>query len=308
MSGINDWQTVLQDLGELKRDVPLSKHTTLAVGGAASWYFKVKHREALQEALRILPDEVPLLPLGRGSNLLISDAGFDGLVLDLGNLQSMRWQDGKVWAEAGCRMSKLAQAAASHECTGLEFMATVPGDVGGGVVMNAGAFGQQVSDTLHAIDIVHRHGECETLMPEQLNMRYRHSDLPKGSVVVSACFAMQEVQGKQKVDGEAVRMRMRDMRHKRSQTQPLSLPNCGSVFKNPEGDYAARLIESVGLKGTRVGDAQISEVHANFIVNLGGAKAQDVLSLIALAQSKVQQEWGLVLEPEVSILDGLKGI
>jgi len=293
------WQSCLASLGELKQAEPLDKHTTLSVGGLARWYFKPHNKESLQQALPMIPANVRMLPLGRGSNLLIPDAGFDGVVVDLGNLQSMAWKNGKLWAEAGCRMSKLAQAAASESRTGLEFMATVPGDLGGGVVMNAGAFGQQVSDTLRSIDILHRDGRQELLQREQLLMSYRFTDLPKGSIVVSACFELHDG------DGKAVRARMREMRHQRSQTQPLSLPNCGSVFKNPKGDYAARLIEAAGLKGKRRGDAQISEIHANFIVNHGQAQACDVLNLIAMAQSKVKQMFDVELEPEVSILKGL---
>jgi len=295
------WQTLLQAWGDLQCDVDLSKHTTLAVGGLARWYFKPKDKESLQQTLSMIPANVCLLPLGRGSNLLISDAGFDGLVLDLGCLQTMQWQDGCLSAEAGCRMSKVAQLAASHGRTGLEFMATVPGDLGGGVVMNAGAFGQQVSDTLRSIDVVHRDGRSETRMRDQLSMHYRYTDLPKGSVVVSACFSLHEK------DADTVRQRMREMRQQRSQTQPLALPNCGSVFKNPDGDYAARLIEAAGLKGERRGDAQISDVHANFIVNHGAAKAQDVLQLIVLAQRKVKQTFDVNLEPEVRILGDLNG-
>jgi len=295
------WLAYLEPLGELKYGVSLAKHTTLAVGGSARWYFKAHDKENLQQALPMIPASVPVLPLGRGSNLLISDAGFDGVVLDLGGFQSIHLELGNLRVDAGCRMSKIAQAAATHGYAGLEFMATVPGDLGGGVAMNAGAFGQQVSDTLCSIEILHRHGASETLIRNQLSMRYRYTDLPKGSVVLSACFELNQK------DGESVKVRMRDMRQQRSQTQPLSLPNCGSVFKNPEGDYAARLIEAAGLKGERSGDAQISEVHANFIVNHGAAMAVDVLILISLVQQTVKQKFDVDLEPEVRILGALSG-
>ena len=295
------WQASLKIWGDLRSSVASSKHTTLAVGGKARWYFKAKDKEALQQVLSIIPLNIHVLPLGRGSNLLVSDAGFDGVVLDLGCLQTIAWKNGRLLAEAGCRMSKLAQNAASHGRTGLEFMATVPGDLGGGVAMNAGAFGQQVSDALYAIEILHRDGKNETLTREQLSMQYRYTDLPKDCVVVSACFDLSEK------DVESVRMRMRDMRHQRSQTQPLAWPNCGSVFKNPDGDYAARLIEAAGLKGEQIGDAQISEVHANFIVNHGSAKAQDVFALMTLAQQAVKQKFRVDLKPEVRILGELNG-
>jgi len=292
------WQRALQELGSLRGFVPLSEHTTLAVGGSARWYFKPYDRAALVEGMALIPLDIPLLPLGRGSNLLISDVGFQGLVLDLGSLQAVRC-DGTSWeAEAGCRMSKIAQSAAIHGCTGLEFMATVPGDLGGGIAMNAGAFGQQVSDVLYEVEVLHRDGVCQKLPREALDMRYRYTALPQGSVVLSAQFVLQ------RDSSEVVKARMREMRQKRSQSQPLALANCGSVFKNPEGDYAARLIEAVGLKGHRLGGAQISDLHANFIVNHGDARASDVMALMALAQKRVWEQFQIRLEPEVRVLQG----
>ncbi|MDQ6973802.1 MAG: FAD-binding protein, partial [Mariprofundaceae bacterium] len=222
----DDWQSSLQAHGELQYNVALSQHSTLGVGGDARFYFKPKSIEGLQQALPIIPKCINILALGRGSNLLVSDDGFDGLALDLGCLQSLQMHSHTLQAEAGCRMAKIAQKAATMGYTGLEFMATVPGDLGGGVAMNAGAFGQQVSDRLQHIDILHRDGDLTTLPREQLPMHYRYTALPQGSVVVSASFVLQ------KDDVDAVRMRMREMRQQRSQTQPLALPNCGSVFKN----------------------------------------------------------------------------
>ncbi|MDQ6990478.1 MAG: UDP-N-acetylmuramate dehydrogenase [Mariprofundaceae bacterium] len=294
-----NWQIDVQAYGELQYDVALSQHTTLAVGGNARFYFKPKSIEALQQSLPIIPQDMELFVLGRGSNLLISDNGFDGLILDLGCLQSLAMNQATLRTEAGCRMSKIAQKAASMGYAGLEFMATVPGDLGGGVAMNAGAFGQQVSDTLQHIDIIDRDGNLSILPREQLAMHYRHTVLSHDSIVVSASFLLQED------DANDIRMRMRDMRQQRSQSQPLALPNCGSVFKNPDNDYAARLIEAVGLKGEQRGQAQISEVHANFIVNHGGATANDVLALIRCAQSRVQQQFQIYLEPEVRMLGSM---
>ena len=175
-------------------------------------------------------------------------------------------------------------------------MATVPGDVGGGVVMNAGAFGQQVADCLSRIWVVRRDGEKQELQASELEMAYRHTKVPSGSLVVSAEFQLQEG------DGDAVRERIRQMRTTRGRTQPLDLPNCGSVFKNPPGDHAARLIEAAGLKGHRIGGASISAKHANFIVNEDSASSSDVLALIHLAQQSVEQKFGVHLEPEVRML------
>jgi UDP-N-acetylmuramate dehydrogenase len=294
------WQQSLQTLGEFSQNEPMANHTTLAVGGDATWYFKPNDKKSLSQALPLIPDAVAILPLGRGSNLLISDRGFKGVVIDLGMLHTIKVSGNILTAQAGSRMSKVAQTAANAGLSGLEFMATVPGDLGGGIAMNAGAFGQQASDTCLHADIVCRDGSEETLSKQQMSMVYRHSQIPKQAIITAASFELQA--GKQ----QEIRDAMRDMRQKRSQTQPLALANCGSVFKNPEGDYAARLIEAAGLKGKRIGNAQISEVHANFIVNHGNAHSDDVTALIRLAQQSVFEKFAINLEPEVRILENMQ--
>jgi len=268
------------------------------VGGEARWFFRPASRAAIISAMQCIPADVPLLPLGRGSNLLVPDEGFAGVVLDAGKLNEIRVKEQSLSAECGARMSKVARQCAEHGLGGLEFMATVPGDVGGGVAMNAGAFGQQVSDCLTSIELVNRDAEVKTLRADDLQMDYRHTRLPAGSLVLSATFALQSD------DAEKIKERMRQMRTKRGDTQPLELPNCGSVFKNPQGDHAARLIEAAGLKGLRIGGACISEKHANFIVNEGDAKSSDVLALIEQAKTVVEQKFGVCLEPEVRAIGG----
>ena len=292
------WVQQISDLGRLDEQVPMSAHTTLAIGGPARWYFRPKGASELAKALRIIPEEIRILPLGRGSNLLITDDGFDGVVLDFGDISEITVNEDTMVTGAGARMSKVAQLCATQGLAGLEFLATVPGDMGGGIAMNAGAFGQWVSDTLLSIEVLHRNGEIESMMKEQLNMAYRHTELPAKTLVISGTFKLNSD------DPEAIRERMRTMRKQRSSTQPLALPNCGSVFKNPEGDHAARLIEAVGLKGKKIGNARISSTHANFIVNEGQATSEDVLTLINMAQQAVEKQFGVVLEPEVRILGG----
>ncbi len=293
---IRDWKSSLGTLGELRADEPMARHTTLGVGGAAAWYFRPSGRQTLVDAIRMLPADMPLLPLGRGSNLLVKDGGFDGIVIDLGEIRSVTARGNQLQAGAGARMSRLAKRAMELGLTGLEFMATVPGNVGGGVAMNAGAFGQQVSDTLVSIDIVHRDGRCALLDAAVLEMGYRQSRLPAGSLVLGACFRLH-------ADApDAIRSRMNEMRRQRSQTQPLTAPNCGSVFRNPPEAHAARLIEQAGLKGCRMGRARISDVHANFIINEGGASCADILRLIRRAQDEVYRKFGIRLEPEVRIV------
>ncbi len=290
------WQTQLQALGNLQADHSLASRTTLGVGGCAEWLFRPASQENMIKAMALIPAALDIFPLGRGSNLLITDDGINGLVLDLSDLDSLSVEGLTLNAAAGVRMSKIAQTAANAALSGLEFMATVPGDLGGGVAMNAGAFGQQVSDVLHSIVILTRQGEVETITREALQMEYRYTALPKSALILSAVFRLEAA------DTEQVRANMREMRQKRSQTQPLALPNCGSVFKNPQGDFAARLIEGVGLKGKQHGQARISEVHANFIVNQGGASAEDVLALMRLAKTEVKAKTGIELEPEVRLV------
>ncbi|MDX8397162.1 MAG: UDP-N-acetylmuramate dehydrogenase [Mariprofundaceae bacterium] len=294
------WLNALSPLGQLSHNELLAKHTTLAIGGAARWYFKPNSKTCLAQAMALIPEQIQLLPLGRGSNLLISDHGFNGIIIDLAKINHINIQHTELHAEAGARMSKVAQQAASHALSGLECMATVPGDLGGGVAMNAGAFGQQLSDCLSSIEIILRNGSEQCLTRDKLDMSYRYTSLPKGSVVTSARFALTTT------DTESIRQRMREMRQQRSLSQPLALPNCGSVFKNPIGDHAARLIEASGLKGKQIGQAQISELHANFIVNHGQAKADDIMALIKLAQSEVQRQFGIKLEPEVCMIGSIQ--
>jgi len=290
------WSETVATLGEWRESEPMARHTTLGVGGPARWYFRPADRRSLALALALIPNDIAILPLGRGSNMLLPDSGFDGVVVDLGSLSELRIGSGWVEAGAGVRMSRMAKQCADHGLTGVEFMATVPGDVGGGVAMNAGAFGQQVSDTLRRIEIVQRSGKPESIAAEALAMGYRHAQLPAGSLVISAEFELASD------EPEAIRQRMRDMRERRSASQPLAQANCGSVFKNPEGDYAARLIEAAGLKGLRIGGAQISEKHANFIVNDGQASSADIMALIERAQQMVAEQFGVALQPEVRMI------
>jgi len=292
------WQQSIPSLGRFDEKISLASHTTLAIGGPARFYFRPNGEAELIEALKLIPADIAILPLGRGSNLLVPDQGFDGVVIDFGDINNISSNHNKLTVEAGARMGKIAQHCAARGLTGLEFMATVPGDLGGGIAMNAGAFSQQVSDTLHSVRLLLRNGEISDLDRDQLQMDYRHTNLPEKALVISADFELQTD------EIEAIRERMREMRKQRSSTQPLSLPNCGSVFKNPPGDYAARLIEAAGLKGMKIGNARISTAHANFIVNEGKASSHDVISLITAAQSAVEEKFGIRLEPEVRILGG----
>jgi UDP-N-acetylmuramate dehydrogenase len=291
-----DWSRQISHLGLLREYEPMARHTTLAVGGPARWFFRPRSSAALIAAMQVCPVDIPILPLGRGSNMLVADDGYFGLVIDFSELNAWHCDGCAVRAEAGMRMSRFARQCAGHGLSGCEFMATVPGDVGGGVAMNAGCFGQQVSDTLTHAEVLMRSGEVRNIRAAELEMGYRRTMLPEQSLILAACFELG-------ADGpEQIRQRMRDMRRRRSSTQPLSQPNCGSVFKNPPGDFAARLVEAAGLKGMRIGGARISDQHANFIVNEHQASSADILALIKRAKSAVKAESGIELEAEVRLV------
>jgi len=296
LSADNDWSSALHQSGVLRQHEPMAAHTTLGVGGPARWFFRPASRASLIAALQACPADVVILPLGRGSNILVPDTGFDGFVVDLSDLNETQFDACAVSAGAGVRMSRFARQCADQGLTGCEFMATVPGDIGGGVAMNAGCFSQQVSDVLSGITVALRDGSVIDMDAADLNMRYRHSDLPVGSLVLSATFTLQTAHPEQ------IRECMRSMRSRRSSTQPLAQPNCGSVFKNPDGDHAARLIEAAGMKGFQIGGARISNQHANFIVNEGDASSADIVALIQRAQAAVKHHSGIELEPEVRMV------
>ncbi|MFQ5519530.1 MAG: UDP-N-acetylmuramate dehydrogenase [Mariprofundus sp.] len=288
------WSDGLAGLGQWREYEPMSRHTTLAVGGPARWFFRPTDRAALITAMQACPSDIAILPLGRGSNMLVPDIGYFGLVIDLSALNSMQFDGCNLTAEAGARMSRVARQCADQGLTGCEFMATVPGDVGGGVAMNAGCFAQQLSDTLRSVEVVLRSGEVKTIAAADLNMVYRHSSLPEQSLVVAASFELVTDHPEQ------IRERMRSMRSRRSATQPLSQPN-------PVGDHAARLIEAAGLKGLKIGGASISGQHANFIVNEGEASSADIIALIERARRAVKAETGIELEPEVRMVGDWAG-
>jgi len=292
------WHESLALLGHLVEQEPMARHTTLGVGGPAHWFYRPQSRAAMIEAMPMIPEELPRLPLGRGSNLLVHDGGFDGIVIDLGELDHIEVDGCSIHAEAGARMSRVARICAESGLSGLEFLSTVPGDMGGGVAMNAGAFGQEIADTLTHADVLTADGEVVRLEKAALNMTYRHSELPENSLVLAAAFELHPA------SPEAIRERIRGMREKRGRTQPLAQPNFGSVFKNPPGDHSARLIEAAGLKGLGIGGARISSTHANFIVNEGNATCSDVLALIEKAQVEVEAKFGIRLQPEVRMVGG----
>jgi UDP-N-acetylmuramate dehydrogenase len=278
--------------------VPLSRYTSLRIGGPADALAAPGDRNELARALGLCRElGLPVTVLGNGFNTLVRDGGVEGVVLRMHRLRGLRrTAEGDLLAEAGVTHASLTRHCVQHGLAGLEFAAGIPGTVGGWVAMNAGVPEREVKDALRGVELMEASGARRCVPREGLPFRYRSAGLPPGAVVVAAAFVVRDA------DRAAVRDEVDRTLAKRSGSQPLDIPSCGSVFKNPPGEFAGRLIEQAGLKGARVGGAEISPVHANFIVNRGGATGADVLALIELARTRVRERTGLELEPEVRIV------
>lgn len=292
----------------LQLGVPLARYTSARVGGLAEALVEVSSCAELVEAARWLWNlGTPFLVLGGGSNVLVSDAGFQGTVI-LNHARNLRFEDqdrgSTLWAESGANFGMLARLAASRGLTGLEWAAGIPGTLGGAVVGNAGAHGSDMGSSLIMAEILHQDGEIEVWPVEKMGYTYRSSVFKrKGlgmlsnpvAVILSATLHLATS------TVETVQSRIDELVAIRRRTQPAGA-SMGSMFKNPTGDYAGRLIEACGLKGTQIGDAQISPLHGNFFMNLGEAKAQDIKALMDLAGNMVKEKFGIVLEAEIELI------
>jgi len=294
-------RAALRDLlrGAVAFDVPMARHTSLRVGGPADAVASPEDRETLAALLSLCADRgVPWRTLGAGFNTLVRDEGVTGVVLRLTRFRTLREEPGPcVRAEAGVSHASLTRLCARRGLAGLEFGAGIPGTVGGWLAMNAGIGTREVKDVVREMEMQVPGEPAPRRVPaEALRFRYRALEgVPAGSVLLSAVFAVAES------EPAAVQAEIDALLARRAATQPLDVPSCGSVFKNPPGDHAGRLIEAAGLKGERAGGAEISTRHANFIVNRGGASARDVLALVERARKRVAERTGIVLETEVRI-------
>jgi len=281
-------------------DCPMGPYTTFRAGGKVEALCEVQdllHLKALLDLAR--REGLSYLVVGKGSNLLVKDGGLQGMALLLkGALEDVEEKDGQVCAGAGLGLSELLRFCSRKGLSGLEFLAGIPGTVGGAVAMNAGAWGKSTGEVVTAVKIITADGEDKTLERSRLQFGYRRAALPIGSVVVRAHFQVTEDRP------EAISKRIRDYLERRKASQPLDSASAGSVFKNPPHDHAGRLIERVGLKGKKIGGAMISEKHANVIVNVGGASAKDILDLMETARQRVREETGVDLEPEIRVVGG----
>ncbi len=278
---------------------PLSKHTSFRIGGPAEAMAFPKNREELAELLKksCLWDRKPVI-LGAGTNVLAPDEGMKGLIICLKDcLDGMERVDGtSIRVMAGVTMARAAVFAASQGLSGLEFAHGIPGTIGGGVYMNAGAYGGELGSLCREVELMDREGKTHVLTHEQMDFSYRHSCLEETDwIVVSALLSLEP--GKE----ETIRARMKELQAKRLASQPLNYPSAGSAFKRPQGGYAAALIDQAGLKGFRVGDAAISEKHGGFAVNLGKATAEDMKTLLKEVSETVEARSGIHLEPEIRV-------
>ena len=278
---------------------PLSKHTSFRIGGPAEAMAFPKNREELAELLKksCLWDRKPVI-LGAGTNVLAPDEGMKGLIICLKDcLDGMERVDGtSIRVMAGVTMARAAVFAASQGLSGLEFAHGIPGTIGGGVYMNAGAYGGELGSLCREVELMDREGKTHVLTQEQMDFSYRHSCLEETDwIVVSALLSLEP--GKE----ETIRARMKELQAKRLASQPLNYPSAGSAFKRPQGGYAAALIDQAGLKGFRVGDAAISEKHGGFAVNLGKATAEDMKTLLKEVSETVEARSGIHLEPEIRV-------
>lgn len=304
-NGVDNWPEQLRDLwsGEIEWNSPLAHWCTLQVGGPARAMASPASRAELQSLLATLAGlGVCWRVIGRGSNLLVADAGYEGVIVMLGRKFSAiekqvgeKAGEAKVRVEAGCSLMKLVNWCAGQGLAGLEFAAGIPGSVGGAVVMNAGAWGREMSEALSSLTFLDRSGELLARKKDELAFSYRHLET-EGRVVASAEFLLQTG------DCQAIAERGAQLMRDRKEKQPQGFPSAGSFFKNPPGLPAGKLIQDAGLKGLSVGGAQVSEAHANFLVNTGSATAQDFLALMRLVQEKVAARFGVWLEPEVHLL------
>ena len=292
-----DLQAVLQQ--PVAIDVPMAKHTTWKVGGPADiMVFPTCPDELAALLPRLQGAGVEWLVIGNGSNLLVADQGIRGVVIKMGdNFASSQWRGLEVKAGAGMLLAALALEAAERGAAGIEFARGIPGSVGGAVRMNAGAYGSNIGNYVTRVDGVGYDGQLLSLSGQEIDFSYRDSSLFGLDAVVTNIY-LQLAEGNR----EQIMAKMKEYQQKRFLAQPLEYPSCGSVFRNPANDHAGRLVEMAGLRGLRIGNAQVSAKHGNFIVNLGGATAENIRELIAEVQQQVYEYSGVHLEPEVKMV------
>ena len=299
MQKTNEITKKLEKLNIVYRtDEPMNKHTSFKIGGKAKFFCEVLTNTQMREIIRTCKKmDVDYFLLGKGSNVIFSDAGYDGLILKFTN-NTITITDNIVHAEAGVSLASLCNALAEHGLSGLEFAYGIPGSVGGAVFMNAGAYGGEIKDVICEVEYIDNAGDVKTYTKEQLQLAYRQSVFEKtGECIVSAKFILNHS------DTQTIKTTMQETLQKRVDKQPLDMPSAGSAFKRPEGAFAAALIEDCGLKGFTVGGVQVSQKHSGFLVNIGGATCKDIIDITGEIAKIVLEKTGYELEREVKIIE-----
>lgn len=284
---------------QVKKDEPMKSHTTFRVGGPADYFVTPQTAEEVAKVIEACTQEkVPYYIVGNGSNLLVSDKGYEGVIIQIyKQMNQVKVEGAQIHAQAGALLSMIAKRALDAELTGFEFAAGIPGTLGGACVMNAGAYGGEMKDVLKSVTVLTDKGEVKTLAKEELELGYRTSVIAKkGYIVLEAVLELQ------KGEKENIQAVMDDLKERRVTKQPLEYPSAGSTFKRPEGSYASLLIDQCGLKGLSVGDAQVSLKHSGFIINKGNASCRDVLELAEKVSKIVKDKTGYNLELEPVVL------
>ena len=284
---------------QVKKDEPMKSHTTFRVGGPADYFVTPQTAEEDAKVIEACTQEkVPYYIVGNGSNLLVSDKGYEGVIIQIyKQMNQVKVEGAQIHAQAGALLSMIAKRALDAELTGFEFAAGIPGTLGGACVMNAGAYGGEMKDVLKSVTVLTDKGEVKTLAKEELELGYRTSGIAKkGYIVLEAVLELQ------KGEKEKIQAVMDDLKERRVTKQPLEYPSAGSTFKRPEGYFAGKLIQDAGLRGFQVGGAQVSEKHCGFVINKDQATASDVMNLMNQVSDKVYEEFGVRLQPEVKRL------
>ena len=292
------FQEILEDNRILEAEL-MSRHTTFRIGGPADFFLVPENADEIRRIIAVCKEKnVPYFILGNGSNLLVSDKGYQGVVVQLyRNFGQIRVEDSRIHAQAGALLSGIAAAAREASLTGFEFAGGIPGTLGGAVVMNAGAYGGEMKDIVKSVRLMDTDGNILDFTNEQMEFSYRRSILSRTDyIVLSAQIELENG------SYDEIKATMADFTQRRVTKQPLSLPSAGSTFKRPEGHFAAKLIDDSGLRGLTLRGAQVSEKHCGFVVNLGNAKAKDILDLMYIVKSTVKSKYGITLEEEVKIL------
>ena len=294
-----EYLTLVMDEKDIKTNEPMNQHTSFRVGGPAKFFLTVRSEEILSKILIVLKDKkLPYFVLGNGSNLLVSDAGYEGVILYLGEEFAGIKVDGtKIRAGAAAFLGKVARKALEEELSGLEFAAGIPGSLGGGIVMNAGAYGGELSQVVTKVRVMDPEGNIVTLEKEELLLGYRTSVFKQKPYIILEVFMELQKGSKAEIQGK-----MEEYTKARMDKQPLEYPSAGSTFKRPEGHFAGKLIMDAGLRGYQVGGAQVSEKHCGFVINKGNATATQIRTLMNDVAAKVKEQFGVELEAEVILL------